>query len=221
VKPAVAVMAKVPGLETVKSRLHRSLGPEMATLLYRCFLLDRMDALARLPGILPLVAFTPAHGRPQMEALAPAGFGLVPQEGRDLGERLSRLLGGLIGQGHPGAIAVDSDSPTLPLPYVSEAAERLLRDDADAVLGPSEDGGYYLVGLRGPQPALFRDIPWSTDRVFDLTQDRARRLGLRVHVLPEWFDVDTETDLRRLWEQPPEAADLATRTYRCLGAIYT
>jgi hypothetical protein len=213
-------MAKVPGLETVKSRLHRSLGPEMATLLYRCFLLDRMDALARLGGIAPLVAFTPGHGRAQMQALVPRGFDLVPQEGRDLGERLSRLLAGLVGRGHPGAIAVDSDSPTLPMPYVSEAAERLQSGEADAVLGPSEDGGYYLIGLRGPQPALFRDIPWSTDRVFDLTQARARRLGLRVHVLPEWFDVDTETDLRRLWEHPPAVVGMAARTYRCLGAVY-
>lgn len=150
----------------------------------------------------------------------PPGLGLVAQQGRDLGERLSRLLAGLVGRGHPGAIAVDSDSPTLPMEYVSEAAERLLRDEADAVLGPSEDGGYYLIGLRGSQPALFRDIPWSTDRVFDLTQARARRLGLRVHVLPEWFDVDTDTDLRRLRAEPPAMPDLATRTYRCLGAIY-
>jgi hypothetical protein len=213
-------MAKVPGLEVVKSRLQPALTHETATLLYRCFLLDRMDALRDLSGIEPVVAFTPAIGRPQMEALAPSGLTLVAQEGQDLGDRLARLLAGLLGAGHPGAIALDSDSPTLPMARVLEAAEELAGDRADVILGPAEDGGYYLIGLRRPQPALFRGIPWSTDRVFELTRDKARRLGLRTRVLPEWFDVDTEADLRRLWEQAWADPGLAPRSGRCLAAIY-
>ncbi|HLF48256.1 MAG TPA: glycosyltransferase, partial [Methylomirabilota bacterium] len=101
-------MAKVPGLEPVKSRLHQALTPEMATVLYRCFLLDRLDALAALPGIDALAAFTPPTGRARMAALAPAGFRLVAQQGRDLGARLSNLLAGLLASGHPGAMAIDS-----------------------------------------------------------------------------------------------------------------
>lgn len=219
--PAAAVMARVPGLEPVKSRLHHSLTPEMATLLYRCFLLDRLEALLSLPEIRPAVAFTPASGGSRMAALAPPGFRLVAQEGRDLGERLSNLLAGLIADGHPGAMAIDSDSPTLPMAYVREAADVLARGAADLVIGPSEDGGYYLVGLRRRQAALFEGIPWSTDEVLPRTLEKARRLGLRAHLLPEWFDVDTEADLRRLADELAAAAEGAPRTRRCVRAIYS
>ncbi len=219
-KPAVAVMAKVPGLEPVKSRMHAALTPELATLLYRCFLLDRLDGIAALPQVAPVLAFTPAHGRRRMEALAPPEFRLVAQEGPGLGERLSTLLAGLVADGHPGAIALDSDSPTLPMEYVVEAAEALERGRADVVLGPSEDGGYYLVGLRRRQAALFSDIPWSTDQVFELTRERAQRLGMRVHLLPEWFDVDTESDLRRLALDFDATPGGPWRTRRCVASIY-
>ena len=218
--PAVAVMAKVPGATTVKSRLHSSLTPERATELYRCFLLDRLDALAALPGIAPVIAFTPDDARSALEALAPPGFGLVPQRGADLGQRLANLLADLIGRGHPAAIAIDSDSPTLPMAYVLEAALNLERNAADVVLGPCDDGGYYLIGVRAPQPALFEGIPWSTERVTPVTLEKARGLGLRVHLLPSWFDVDTEADLRRLHGELAAGHDGPARTRAFVGTIY-
>ena len=196
--PAVAVMAKVPGATAVKSRLHPLLGVSLATRLYDCFLRDRLDALAILAGIARVVAFTPPEARELMVQLAPHGFTLVPQRGMDLGARLSALLADLLDAGHPGAIAIDSDSPTLPMRYVAEAADALATRDADVVVGPCDDGGYYLIGLRRPHPELFEGIPWSTDRVLPLTLERARHHGLRTHVLPAWFDVDTEADLVRL-----------------------
>jgi len=88
-----------------------------ATELYRCFLLDRLDALAVMPGIARVVAFTPPEARARMAALAPAGFRLVAQEGDDLTERLTRLFDRLMADGHPAAPAMDSDSPTLPMAY--------------------------------------------------------------------------------------------------------
>src|SRR5215470_8643736 len=166
--PAVAVMAKVPGSGPVKSRLHGALTAERATELYRCFLLDRLDAVATLADVTPVVAFTPAEARPALAA----------QEGADLGERLSTLLTALLGRGHTGAIAIDSDSPTLPMAYVTEAARHLAGGLSDVVLGPCEDGGYYLIGLAAPQPALFEGIPWSTDAVLALTLEKARRQDL-------------------------------------------
>jgi rSAM/selenodomain-associated transferase 1 len=197
-RPAVAVMAKVPGATPTKSRLHATLSPERATELYRCFLYDRLDALAPLDAIAPVLAFTPAEGAAEIAQMAPPAFRCLPQEGRDLGERLIRLLDGLLSEGHPGALAMDSDSPTLPVAYVLEAARTLELGAADLVLGPTDDGGYYLVGLGASWPTLFRDIPWSTPRVLATTLERAGALGLRVHLLPRWFDVDTEADLRRL-----------------------
>src|SRR5262249_36253452 len=142
-RPAVAVMAKAPGFGPVKSRLHAALTAARATELYRCFLLDRLDALASLSGIRPVIAFTPPEGRRSVAAPAPSHFRLIAQRGADLGERLSNLLAGLLDEGHPGAIAIDSDSPTLPMSCVTEAAEQLEDGHADVVLGPCEDGGYY------------------------------------------------------------------------------
>src|SRR5215470_10998096 len=173
-------MAKVPGSGPVKSRLHGALTAELATELYRCFLRDRLDAVATLVDVSPLVAFTPAEARPALAPVAPARFELMAQEGADLGERLSTLLTALLGRGHAGAIAIDSDSPTLPMAYVTEAARHLAGGRSDVVL------------------ALFEGIPWSTDAVLALTLEKARRHDLSVHLLPPWFDVDTEADLRRL-----------------------
>ncbi len=191
-------MAKVPGGAAVKSRLHPILGAAMATRLYECFLLDRLDALALVEHVDPVVAFTPPEARGRMAALAPRGFTLVAQRGADLGARLHNVLTDLLAAGHPGAMAIDSDSPTLPMAYVREAATVLAANAADVAVGPCDDGGYYLIGLRAPRPELFDAMPWSTAHVCALTLERARRSGLRVHVLPAWFDVDTHADLRRL-----------------------
>lgn len=194
-------MARVPGAEPVKSRLHRVLTEACATELYRCFLLDRLDGLAALPGVAPVVAYTPAWAGAQMAALAPSCVRLLAQEGRDLTERLTRLFERLLGEGHDAALAMDSDSPTLPMAYVGDAAQVLTRDEADVVIGPSADGGYYLIGLRRPAPALFEQMPWSTPDVRAITVSRARALGLRVRLLPSWFDVDTPEDLARLRDE--------------------
>ena len=196
--PAVAVMAKVPGATGVKSRLHPFLGAPLATRLYDCFLRDRLDALATVAGIDRVVAFTPPEARALMAKMAPPGFALVPQRGMDLGARLHGLLADLLDASHQGAIAVDSDSPTLPMRYVAEAARALVMREAEVVVGPCDDGGYYLIGMLRPHPELFEGIPWSTDRVLPLTLERARHHGLETLVLPTWFDVDTETDLVRL-----------------------
>src|SRR5260370_18540351 len=156
---AVAVMAKVPGVSPVKSRLHSVLTAGRATELYRCFLLDRLDALAQLGGVSRVLAFTPVEAAGRMKELAPAGFRLVPQRGADLGERLSTLLRELLEDGHARAIAIDSDSPTLPLAYVVEAARYLAEARCDVVLGPCEECGYYLIGLRSTHPDLSVVLP--------------------------------------------------------------
>ena len=205
-------MAKAPGATAVKSRLHSVLGAETATRLYECFLRDRLDGLGAVAGIDCVVAFTPAAAEAAIAGIAPPRFTLLAQRGADLGARLDAVLTELLAAGHPGAIAIDSDSPTLPMDYVSEAASRLLRGAADAVVGPCDDGGYYLIGLRQPQPLLFEAMPWSTARVLPLTLERAQRLGLRMHVLPPWFDVDTEADLVRLHTELTHRAAGPSRT---------
>jgi rSAM/selenodomain-associated transferase 1 len=219
--PAVAVMAKAPGMSPVKSRLHSVLTPEEATELYRCFLLDRLDAVAGLPGIDAVVAFTPAEAENAMRALAPGSLRLMPQRGGDLGERLSTLLTELLAVGHAGAIAVDSDSPTLPMAYVAEAAKNLAEGTDDVVLGPCEDGGYYLIGLRAPQPHLFEGIAWSTGAVLARTLEKAHARSLSVHLLPMWFDVDTAADLGRLHHAMTADGHGSTRTYEYVQRLFS
>ena len=211
---AVAVMAKAPGFATVKSRLQPPLTADEARALATAFLLDRLDGVAALAGAAPVLAFTPPEAAAALSALAPPGVRLLVQRGDGLGERLTCLFDDLLAT-HPGALALDCDSPTLPMAWVAEGVATLAAGDADVVLGPSEDGGYWSVGLRAACPALFADVPWSTDRVLDTTLVRARALGLRVRLLPRWFDVDTEADLRRLCDEvamrdgPPRTTALA------------
>ncbi|MEK7702241.1 MAG: DUF2064 domain-containing protein, partial [candidate division NC10 bacterium] len=103
---------------------------------------------------------------------------------------------------------------------VLEAALTLETKAADVVLGPCDDGGYYLIGVRAPQPLLFEGIPWSTERVTLATLERARGLGLSVHLLPSWFDVDTEADLRRLHGELAAGRAGPARTRAFVGTIY-
>ena len=133
-----------------------------------------------------------------MAALAPAGIRLIAQSGADLGARMAHLSARLLADGARGG-APDWQRPaTLPPAHLAEAARALVAGTADVVLGPAEDGGYYLIGLARPAPALFQDIAWSTGAVLEATRARARALGLREHLLPTWYDVDTPADLGRL-----------------------
>lgn len=195
---ALAVMAKAPAPGEVKTRLCPPLTPAQAAALARCFLADRVEQLAAIEGGDPMVAFTPREREAELRALLGPGVRLVPQAGADLGARLDRLLTDLLAEGYAGAVAIDADSPTLPTACLARACAHLLAGAADVVVGPTEDGGYYLIGLATPVPALFHDVPWSTPAVLEETVARARRLGLRLALLPRWFDVDRGEDLARL-----------------------
>ena len=130
-------------------------------------------------------------------AFLPANFRVLAQSGNDFAADIAAAAAEFLDRGTP-VVIVDSDSPTLPLSYI-EAAIATLRDRrADVVVGPAEDGGYYLIGLAAPAPELFRDIPWSSAAVLATTLDRASAAGLSVHQLPTWWDVDTPADLARL-----------------------
>lgn len=194
---AVAIMAKAPQPGAVKTRLCPPLLASEAAGLYRCFLLDKIAAVQALMGAHPVLAYTPDEARAEFATLAP-DFSLVPQRGRDLGVRLHTTLAGLLAAGHPGAIAVDSDTPTLPREFLQQAVDCLTRPGADVVLGPTEDGGYYLIGVRAAHRALFDGVPWSTSAVLEVTLRQAAAAGLQAFCLPTWFDVDTPDDLRRL-----------------------
>ncbi|HMH49580.1 MAG TPA: TIGR04282 family arsenosugar biosynthesis glycosyltransferase [Candidatus Acidoferrum sp.] len=212
---AVAVMAKAPDAGGVKTRLCPPLSPREAAALARGFLRDRIAQVRALTGARPLIAYTPASERERFERLAP-DFALIAQRGPDLGARMRSTLATLLAAGHPAAMAIGTDTPTLPTRVIQQAVDRLAAADVDVVLGPAEDGGYYLIGVRADHPTLFDDVPWSTREVLEVTLRRARVAGLRTVCLGAWFDVDTPDDLTRLRLALAESPHAAPATSRFL-----
>ena len=206
-------MAKQPVPGAVKTRLRPLLPDDDVAALYDAFLRDRIDQVRSLHGAAPAIAYTPAESRPFFAELAP-DFCLLPQVGGGLSARLTCAFQQLLDMGHHGVIATDSDSPTLPTEHLQTAIDRLTANGADVVLGPSDDGGYYLVGLRRLHPALFEAMPWSTPEVYGETLRRAAQLGLRVAALPGWYDVDTPAEFERLRVEVAELGVTAPRYTR-------
>jgi rSAM/selenodomain-associated transferase 1 len=194
--PVLVIMAKQPAVGRTKTRLSPPLTPAEAAALYEAMLRDTIQLGARLEGVRLAIAVTPPEAVGTFRRIGPPGVILLPVAGVDIGDCLNQVLGRLLAAGHPQAIALNSDGPTLPESRLRQAFARL--DGADVVLGPSEDGGYYLIGLKQACPELFRDIEWSSERVTAQTLARAQAMGLSVALLPPWYDVDTSADLDRL-----------------------
>ncbi|MGE5357584.1 MAG: TIGR04282 family arsenosugar biosynthesis glycosyltransferase [Bacteroidales bacterium] len=209
----VVVMAKRPEPGRTKTRLCPPLSPSDAAELYEAMLGDTIALAAAARGAQLAIAVTPASALDVWRPDVPEGTLILGIDGPTIGECLETAATELFNRGCSPVMAVNSDGPTLPRGRI-EAACALL-DTHDVVLGPSDDGGYYLIGLARPQPTLFRDVPWSTPVVADLTRSRARELELSFAELPRWYDVDTAADLHRLRvELASLPADVAPRTRR-------
>jgi rSAM/selenodomain-associated transferase 1 len=205
---ALLIMAKCPTPGRTKTRLAPALSPQQAATLYECFLRDTIDLVRQVPNVRPVVAYLPPGEQAYFAELAP-DFEYYQQEGPDLGARLDNGLTHYLSLGYRQVAAVNSDGPTLPLAYLIAAFEELGRE-ADAVLGPSDDGGYYLIGLKRPAPRLLRGVRMSTPRVTIDTLALAAEEDLHVALLPSWYDVDDAQSLARLQAElataPPEVA---------------
>jgi rSAM/selenodomain-associated transferase 1 len=198
---ALIIVAKKPEPGRTKTRLSPPLDGRQAAELYHRFLLDTLELMQQVEGAQPILAYTPDEAERFFRELAPGGFELVPQVGADLGERLHNVLAECLRGGYDQAVVMDSDSPTLPAGVLRQAFDELEDPGVDVVLGPCEDGGYYLIGLKRPCAALFEGIPMSTPRVAAETLQRAQEQGLRVAQLPCWYDVDLYADIERLHQE--------------------
>lgn len=199
-KCAVAIMAKIPRPGQVKTRLCPPLSSKEAAELYRCFLLDKIEQIKGLKEAAAAIAYTPEGAKSLFEDMASPDFIFIPQQGGDLGSRLLNTLNQLLCLGYTKVLAIDSDTPTLPLDYIQRAVTLLSKPEIDLVLGPCEDGGYYLIGLCKLYRELFDGMTWSSAEVLSETIRRAETKGLKVACLPRWYDVDTPEDLTRLKE---------------------
>jgi rSAM/selenodomain-associated transferase 1 len=201
-------MAKASAPGRAKTRLVPPLTFDEAADLNTAFLQDvaenlilageQAHAAATGAAIVGYAAYGPPGSTDFFRRILPGAIGLIEAWLPNFGDCLFHTIGEILRRGHDSAVVLNSDSPTLPTAFLVEAAQVLARPGDRAVLGPSTDGGYYLLGLKQSHARMFEDITWSTERVAEQTLARARDIGLDVHVLPAWYDVDDVDALKRL-----------------------
>ncbi len=214
---ALAIMAKAPLPGTVKTRLVPPLTAEQAAELYRALLLDQLAHLRQVCGAMRYVFYTPADAGAILRDLGGADYSYRAQCNADLGRRMQQVFADLRRGGHSHIVLIGSDLPALPLAILDEAFALLACAEPRVVLGPSRDGGYYLVGMNRPTPEIFANMTWSHDRVLADTIARLDGLGIAYSLLPAWFDLDTAEDLQILRSlQDSESCAALERTLACL-----
>lgn len=221
---ALAVMTKAPRAGQVKTRLVPPLSPEEAAQLNVCFLLDTATAIAKACGTTArgVGVYTPLGAEAAYIDILPGEFDLLPQRGDGFGERLAFATEDLFQCGFASVCLIDSDSPTVSADVYAEAVGMLSQPSDRVALGPSDDGGYYLIGLKKNHRPLFERIDWSTESVLKQTKQRARELSLEVGLLPTGYDIDDAPTLRRLCDEllsDKSERDLAPNTRRFLAAL--
>ena len=215
---ALIVVAKRPAPGGTKTRLSPPLTPELASQLYECFLLDTLEQMRWVKDTQKVIAYFGEPG--YFHGLAP-DFQLIQQQGADLGTRLDHALTAYLSLGYQRVVIMDSDSPTLPPVHLS-GSFGALADGADVVLGPCEDGGYYLIGMKKPNPRLLREVHMSTPTVAKETIALAKEEGLNLVCLPAWYDVDDLPSLTRLlidFEENRQFEPVHTRRFLQQDAI--
>ena len=215
----IYVMAKAPRVGEVKTRLCPPLEPSQAAELYLGFLRDSLELAGRVPNA-EVRAFCPSPSMAaELAGLLPVGCRVASQSAPGLGAGLEECFRVGLGDGFRAVAVMASDNPTLPSALVEQAFERLEQDDV--VLGPADDGGYYLVAARAVYSSLFREMVWSTTSVLDETLERCRVAGLRSSLLEPWYDVDSAEDLGRLSREldslPAERARHTRAALRAAG----
>ncbi|MFQ5482287.1 MAG: TIGR04282 family arsenosugar biosynthesis glycosyltransferase [Nitrospinaceae bacterium] len=192
---AVVMFARDPVPGQVKTRLLQVFNEETVCRIYECFLADTLALLETFAGADRIVAVHPAPQTGFFRDLAGRGFRQIVQEGEDLGDRMRRVFTQLLSaEGRPRVVVIGSDSPTLPREYLAAALE----SEKDIVLGPSVDGGYYLIGMGPRFVDVFAGVGWGTARVLADTLGRIAAEAASLDLLPPWYDVDLPADLRFL-----------------------
>jgi rSAM/selenodomain-associated transferase 1 len=191
------IFVKAPRRGAVKTRLARAIGEEAARGAYEKMVEELVERLASIPTV--ELRFTPDDAVTEIRQWRRDNWHLRPQGEGDLGQRLERAFADAFANGAQYVAVIGSDCPAI-TPDDIRSAWTVLETN-DVVLGPAQDGGYWLIGLGEPRPALFQTIDWSTDKVLKQTLRRARARNLKVELLRELSDVDTESDWMQFLEQ--------------------
>lgn len=195
---ALIIFAKAPVAGQVKTRLQTHISAEECAGLHAYFIIKTIEIAKKVNGVSIFLYCHPGVDDPFFKKVeSDLNVKLMSQNGNDLGERMSDAIRKTLSAGYRKVVIIGSDSPDLPPEYIHEGFEKL--DSSDMVIGPSTDGGYYLIGAKKELP-IFNNIPWSSNMVFDMTIEKAGENNLTFSILGEWYDIDTWEDLRKLWK---------------------
>lgn len=207
---AIIVMAKVPTAGNVKTRLQPFFSPEHCAALAECFLLDTVNKVSSLPTQI-IIAYSPSKERDSLQNLLPMQKTFIEQKGNNLGEKMYHAFQVAFRQNSNAVVMIGTDSPTFPSIFIEQAFEHL--KTADVVLGETEDGGFYLIGLRTLRIEIFENVEWSSPETFRQTVRNIEKLDLKLTLLPSWFDVDLPADVERLRKDLAENPIIAPITF--------
>ena len=216
---AIAIMAKAPIPGSVKTRLVPLLTEQQAAQFSRALLIDLLNSVKDFRAVEFYLFYSPVGTKDLMRELAGYNFHLLPQRGGDLGARMQAVFAELWSAGHRKIVLTGSDFPPFPLDFLAQAFAWLESSARRIVLGPSGDGGYYLIGMNQPTPEIFVDMTWSHDTVLVRTLEKLSVLNIETKQLPIWFDVDTPADFERLCSSQLASAAGSTHTFRFLQGL--
>src|SRR5262249_52888605 len=201
---ALATLTRAPRAGGAKPRLVPPLTLGEAADLSSCLLRDTAASMAQVAArtaAVPIAVYAPAGSEKEYDVLLPQGFRLLSQSSGSLGDRLYNATRELLAAGYSSVCLINSDSPTLPPERLENAILALERPGDRIVLGPADDGGYYLIGLKYAHRRLFEEVEWSTERVLDQTMERVNELGVEIEMLPPWYDLDDARTLARACQE--------------------
>lgn len=193
---SLVVFAKSPISGRVKTRLVPGIPSDEAAELYKAFILDTTNKVSNLKCKRVAIAYTPENAEGTFRKLVGKSIILLPQKGRNLGEKMKNVFKHSFAEGAKRVVIIGTDSPTIPKSLIQRAFDVLKK--VSVVIGPTFDGGYYLIGLSEHNNDIFDGIKWSTASVFNQTLTKVKTYKKKLYVLPPWYDVDTSDDLRFL-----------------------
>jgi uncharacterized protein len=191
-KNSLILFARDPVLGKVKTRLSPLLKEDAILKLYICFLQESLDNIRRVENVDLFVGVAPSNESGFFTGTLNSDIRLFAQEGESLGDKMRRAIQDRLQEGYERVVIIGSDSPSLPVSYISRA----LDSEKDIVLGPSTDGGYYLIGMKERFVEVFKGVSWGAEKVLSQTHMHLEQNGASLELLPVWYDVDSPEDLK-------------------------
>lgn len=220
---ALILFIKAPRRGTVKTRLQPQLTPSVALQLYRAMVEDLLDTLSTLSNCDIYIYYYPADAHEEVLSWLGEKWNFHPQQGEDLGARMANAFADLVSQNYPKIVLAGSDIPSIDRQTIEEAFNQL--DKSDLVIGPCDDGGYYLIGMKQLHRQIFQNMNWSHDQVLAQTLHKTHAAGLEVRQLEMKSDIDAFADVKELWIDWQKKSTCnnhlaSKRTYQVLQKIF-